>query len=203
MKTKTTYYSLILAAVAFLFSSCGEKKNETTEDHADHEHTASSETEEATTKPQFDVSQEFQSQLAKVFTAYVELKDAFVSSNPANVKAESADVQELLNSVDMKLLAGAAHNDWMTFSSGMQKSLDEIKSASDIEVQRKSFSTLSGDLYKSIKAFGLGGEEAFYEFCPMAFDDEGGYWLSDVDQIRNPYFGDKMLSCGEVVEKLQ
>jgi len=203
MKTKATYYSLMLAAVVFLFASCGEKKNERTEDHADHEHTTSSEVEEATTKPQFDVSQEFQSQLAKVFTAYVELKDAFVSSNSVTVKAESADVQQSLNGVDMKLLSGAAHNDWMTFSSGLQKSLDEIKATSDIEAQRKSFSTLSDNLYKSIKAFGLGGEEAYYEFCPMAFDDAGGYWLSDVDQIRNPYFGNKMLSCGEVVEKLQ
>jgi Cu(I)/Ag(I) efflux system membrane fusion protein len=37
----------------------------------------------------------------------------------------------------------------------------------------------------------------------MAFNNEGAYWLSDSEQIRNPYFGDKMLTCGVVKEKLQ
>ena len=66
----------------------------------------------------------------------------------------------------------------------------------------KLFSTLSDNLYKSVKAFGIGGTDAFYEYCPMAFNNEGGYWLSDNEKIVNPYFGDKMLNCGEVKEKL-
>jgi Cu(I)/Ag(I) efflux system membrane fusion protein len=103
----------------------------------------------------------------------------------------------------MKLLTGAAHNDWMAHLGTMESSLKEIMSASDIEAQRKSFSALSDSFYKSIKAFGLGGSTAYYEFCPMAFDNEGAYWLSDAEQIRNPYFGDKMPNCGMVKEKLK
>ncbi len=103
----------------------------------------------------------------------------------------------------MKLLSGAAHNDWMTYLSPIQTSLKEIEATTDIEAQRKAFSSLSDNLYKSVKAYGLGGEEAFYEFCPMAFNNEGAYWLSDQEQIRNPYFGDKMLTCGSVKEKLK
>jgi hypothetical protein len=103
----------------------------------------------------------------------------------------------------MKLLSGAAHNDWMSYLLSIQNSLKEIENASDIEVQRKAFSALSENLYKSIKAFGLGGSEAFYEYCPMAFNNEGAYWLSDQTTIRNPYFGDAMLTCGVVKEKLQ
>ena len=103
----------------------------------------------------------------------------------------------------MKLVSGAAHNDWMSYLTPIQKSLNEIQSSTDIEAQRKSFSTLSDNLYKSVKTFGLGGKSAFYQYCPMAFNDEGGYWLSDNEQVRNPYFGDKMLTCGEVKEKLK
>jgi len=104
----------------------------------------------------------------------------------------------------MKLLTGAAHHDWMTYLSPMETALSEIESGNAIEAQRKSFSTLSDHIYKSIKAFGLGGDEiAYYEYCPMAFNNEGGYWLSDEEKIRNPYFGDKMLSCGEVKERLK
>jgi Cu(I)/Ag(I) efflux system membrane fusion protein len=36
----------------------------------------------------------------------------------------------------------------------------------------------------------------------MAFDNKGAYWLSDQAKIRNPYFGDKMLECGEVKDTL-
>ena len=32
----------------------------------------------------------------------------------------------------------------------------------------------------------------------MAFDGKGGYWLQDVKEINNPYFGAKMLRCGEI-----
>jgi hypothetical protein len=81
--------------------------------------------------------------------------------------------------------------------------LKEIQASTDIEAQRKAFSSLSDNLYKSVKAFGLGGTEAFYDYCPMAFNNEGAYWLSDQQQIKNPYFGDKMLTCGSVKEKLK
>jgi hypothetical protein len=91
----------------------------------------------------------------------------------------------------------------MSYLVPIQESLKEIQGGSDIEAQRKAFSALSDNLYKSVKAFGLGGREAFYEYCPMAFNNEGGYWLSDKEEIRNPYFGDKMLTCGEVKEKLK
>jgi hypothetical protein len=37
----------------------------------------------------------------------------------------------------------------------------------------------------------------------MAFDDQGADWLSAEEQIRNPYFGDKMLKCGLVEQDLK
>jgi len=137
-----------------------------------------------------------------VFTSYVSLKDAFVATDVAQVKSAATTVQESISKVDMMLLTGVAHNDWMTYLGGLEVALKEIQSTDDIEAQRTSFSKLSDNMYKSIKAYGLGGATAYYEFCPMAFDNQGGYWLSDVSEIRNPYFGDKMMKCGSVQEKL-
>ena len=34
--------------------------------------------------------------------------------------------------------------------------------------------------------------------CPMAFDNRGARWLQDSAEIRNPYFGASMLTCGSV-----
>lgn len=211
MKIKSILFSLLFAATAFAFlANCsGNKKEDLTESHEGHEghdekeHASGAATAADAGEPQFQVDGKFQEQLASVFTSYVALKDALVTSDAAKAKTEATEAKDALAKVDMKLLSGAAHNDWMSYLSPIQTSLKEIESSTDLEAQRKSFSTLSDNLYKSIKAFGLGGKQAFYEFCPMAFNNEGGYWLSDQEQIRNPYFGDKMLTCGEVKEKLK
>lgn len=208
MRTRSIFFSLLFSAPAFaFFANCsGDKKEQTTESHESHdadEHATGTTAATKATEPQFKVDQKFQDQLSTVFTSYVELKDAFVESDAKKVQTLASETEEALAKVDMKLLSGAAHNDWMSYLTPIQNSLNEIQSGDDLEAQRKSFRTLSDNLYKSVKAFGLGGKEAFYEYCPMAFNNEGAYWLSDEEKIRNPYFGDKMLGCGEVKEKLK
>ncbi|MEJ7644804.1 MAG: DUF3347 domain-containing protein [Chryseolinea sp.] len=211
MKIKSMFYSLLLSAAAFTFlASCsGNKKDEA---HAGHEkgaekdsaqHASGSTPVAEASEPQFQVDANFQNQLANVFSSYVELKDAFVATDASKVTEEAKQTVEALAKVDMKLLSGAAHNDWMTYLSPIQSSLKEIQGSTEIEAQRKAFSNLSENLYKSVKAFGLTGRDAFYDYCPMAFNNEGAYWLSDQQQIKNPYFGEKMLTCGEVKEKLK
>lgn len=204
MKMNSILSFLLIAPILVSLYGCSGNKNDESASHAGHEQQSTSEKEvPEASSPQFDVPQDFQQQLANVFTNYTALKDAFVSSDPDKVKAEASSISQAVGKVDMKLLKGTAHNDWMTYLTPINNSLKQIKESADIETQREAFSTLSDNLYKSIKAFGLGGKEAFYDYCPMAFNNEGGYWLSDSEQIRNPYFGDKMLNCGVVKEKLQ
>jgi hypothetical protein len=210
---RSMFYSILFSATAFAFLvNCSGNKKDDAETASHDEHAAKDSTEEHASgstataeaaEPQFQVDASFQNQLASVFTSYVELKDAFIASDAAKVKEEAKGTDEALAKVDMKLLSGAAHNDWMNYLTPIQSSLKEIQGSTDIEAQRKAFSNLSDNLYKSVKAFGLGGKEAFYEYCPMAFNNEGAYWLSEQAQIKNPYFGDKMLTCGEVKEKLK
>ncbi|MCW5910835.1 MAG: DUF3347 domain-containing protein [Cyclobacteriaceae bacterium] len=203
MKTKLSTLTLIVYLAAFAFA-CSDKKQEAGHDeHAGMEHaTTESEPVEAAA-PEFVVAEEFQKQLATAFAAYVELKDAFVATDAALAKTKATSLQQALGTVDMELLTDAAHNDWMNYLSGLDNALKEIQANDDVELQRTAFSLLSDNMYKSIKAFGLGGSTAYYEYCPMAFNNQGGYWLSDNDAVRNPYFGDKMLKCGSVKEKLQ
>jgi len=210
MKTRSILFLLLFSATAFVFlTNCSENKQvEASETHEPAgqdttPYTFGSTASEEFSKPQFQVDASFQEQLSSVFSSYVKLKDAFVSSDAGKVKAGATETYEALSKVDMKLLSGAPHNDWRNYLSPLQSSLKEIKASEDIESQRKNFSTLSEHLYKSIKAFGLSGKEAFYGFCPMALNNEGAYWLSDQEKIRNPYFGNKMLTCGEVKEKLK
>lgn len=202
MKMKLNLIGMSTAVLLFsVVVGCGDKKHG--DAHTHEEHATSNNEEIVATEAQFQVDETFQKQLSEVFDQYIKLKEAFVESEVELVKKETTALSQAVAKVDMKLLTGAAHNDWMTFLSPIQKSLNEIQASMDLEEQRRSFSTLSDNLYKSIRAFGLGGKEAYYEYCPMAFNNEGAYWLSDQEKIRNPYFGDKMLTCGMVKEKLK
>jgi Cu(I)/Ag(I) efflux system membrane fusion protein len=36
----------------------------------------------------------------------------------------------------------------------------------------------------------------------MARDNQGAYWLQTVDTVYNSFYGEMMLRCGEIKEKL-
>jgi Cu(I)/Ag(I) efflux system membrane fusion protein len=200
----TSISRLFAIATLAAVMACSPSKKETPETPAeDHDHAAASVDTATAGKPQYTVAPAFQQQLAGVFTAYLQLKESFVASDAARVQSASQGVQMALESVDMTLVDGAAHHDWMTHQQGMSTTLKAMQtSPANLDDQRKAFSSLSQSLYQAIKAYGLGSSTAYYEFCPMAFNNEGAFWLSDSKTIRNPYFGDKMLTCGEVRETL-
>ena len=55
------------------------------------------------------------------------MKDAFVASDAQKVKSEASTTSQAVAAVDMKLLSGAAHNDWMSYLTPIQTSLKEIE----------------------------------------------------------------------------
>ncbi|MBW6500342.1 MAG: efflux RND transporter periplasmic adaptor subunit [Bacteroidales bacterium] len=154
-----------------------------------------------TQKP-VNISSEFKSQMTGVYDAYLKIKDAFIASDAKIAGEEAIKARNAIEAVDMGLLEGDAHNKWMQQLKTLRQSINSIAGSSDIEVQRTAFSDLSNNLYTAIKTFGLADKTVFYQFCPMAFDNKGAYWLSETETIRNPYFGDAMLKCGETKETL-
>ncbi len=70
------------------------------------------------------------------------------------------------------------------------------------EQQRIAFERISTSVYDLAKKAELKNARVYHQYCPMAFNDKGAYWLSNESDIRNPYFGDKMLECGEVTDSL-
>ncbi len=203
MKNIFSNYVLAVTTMTLLVACGGRSTQETSTANMHAEHATADSTVLAAGEPQFQVDKTFQEHLARTFGGYLKMKDAFVNSDAQAVKAEAKNLKATLKAVDTKMLSGAALNDWANYSNNLDMSLAEITGSDDIEAQRASFSALSENFYRSIRAYGLGGPTAYYEFCPMAFNDQGAYWLSDSRQIRNPYFGDKMLTCGRVTEELK
>lgn len=144
-----------------------------------------------------EVPDAFRDQLTTVAYKYYGVKNALVESNPVRAATAAKEVLKALQAVNMKLLEGHAHDVWMALLKPMEQGATGISTKTDVEVQRKDFELLSDHLIEAVELFGLSGEKAYRAYCPMAFDDKGAYWLSEFEEIKNPYFGASMLKCGE------
>jgi hypothetical protein len=84
----------------------------------------------------------------------------------------------------------------------IKEDLNHIIDNDDIEHQRGHLNSLSKSIYNLIKSFGS-EKTLYYQFCPMANNNNGGHWISEIEEVKNPYFGDEMLNCGEVKETIK
>lgn len=140
----------------------------------------------------------FKEQLFALATTYLTLKDALVETDSEAAKEATNQVLSALSKTDMSLIKDDAHNYWMEQHEAIKAHGEKIATSNDIEQQRKQFDFLSQALIKATKVFGIGEATLYVQHCPMANDNEGADWLSSKEEIRNPYFGDKMLTCGLV-----
>ena len=146
----------------------------------------------------------FKQQLADLLSAYLKMKNAFVLTDAQMAEKEAVNVQNALEKVDMKLLKGDAHLAWMEILNPLKENLMGIIQMDGVEMKRSHFSVVSNQLTRALEQFGtVGSDNLYLEFCPMAFDDEGAFWISEQKEIRNPYFGDKMMKCGVVKKEYE
>ena len=173
--------------------SDSKMEGETSPDHSKME----KETDHTDMNQRITTTDGFKNQLEQVFNAYVKLKDAFVKGDNSTASASAKTLLSAMKNVDMKQLTDHnAHNHWMTISKEITESATSISKISDIEKQRSHFKHLSAHLSKGVKLFGV-NQKVYEQFCPMADNNKGAYWLSLNEPIKNPYLGAKMLTCGD------
>ncbi|MCW8979856.1 MAG: DUF3347 domain-containing protein, partial [Altibacter sp.] len=150
-----------------------------------------------------EVSAQFKQQLKTVFNAYINIKDALVKEDPTSTSASATALLNTLSKVDMKLLLDTkAHDHWMSLAGNIESSAASIAKTTDIKTQRNHFKQLSLHLINAVQLYGV-NEKVYVEFCPMADNNNGAYWLSKEEKVINPYFGSAMLSCGEVKQVIE
>ncbi len=150
-----------------------------------------------------EVSEKFQQQLNSVYNEYINLKDALVKEDSKSTSTSASTLLKNLTKVDMKLLSdNKAHNHWMSLEKEIKYSATSISETSDIKAQRDHFKHLSSHLINAVQLFGV-NEKVYLEFCPMADNNKGAFWLSKEEKVINPYFGDAMLTCGEVKQIIE
>nr|MBI1231751.1 efflux RND transporter periplasmic adaptor subunit [Cytophagales bacterium] len=145
-----------------------------------------------------DVPESFRSQLTAFAGDYLTIKDALVKSDADATKAAILPAQSSLSLLEKEVLEGNAQTEWKRLSDLLNQSLRGMAEARDLATQRTQFELLSDGLIEVIERFGATENQLFKLYCPMAARDEGAFWLSREKEVRNPYFGDQMLTCGEV-----
>ena len=145
-----------------------------------------------------DVAPEFRSQITIVADAYFDVKNALVKDDLEGTKKGISNLNQSLAQVNMSLVSDKAHDSWMAQLAGMKDASIKISSSSNLEESRKHFSMLSFHILEMTETFGINKDAVYQDYCPMAFGDQGAYWLSERKDITNPYFGASMLTCGEV-----
>ena len=149
------------------------------------------------------VSPDFQEQLKTVFNNYINLKDALVKDNSIQVSEDARSLLDNLSQVDRKLLSdNVANNHWMSLAKDIKESANIIANATGVKEQRNHFKHLSSQLTRAVELFGV-NEKVYKQFCPMADNNKGAFWLSKEEKVLNPYFGDAMLTCGSVVQTIK
>ncbi|MBS9523070.1 DUF3347 domain-containing protein [Litoribacter alkaliphilus] len=194
----------IAAALMGLFIACENKPQEDDhQGHAHHDdgssHVAAEDAGDATeVHADFAISKHSEVEQVKAFySEYLNLKNALVANDKEASDKAVQNLQGLLNNDNFNSMEGRAS----AVVSQMGSSLRSMDGES-VEGKREELNTLSMSLFTMLKAADHGVENAHLQYCPMAFNDQGAYWVSDVKEIRNPYFGDKMLKCGSVKESI-
>ena len=117
---------------------------------------------------------------------YISVKNALVSSDS---KAASTAISALNEAVK-------SEGDFAQ-KAELQKATDKLsKAGNNLEKQRAAFNDVSTVLWKVVKSSDKVNQPVYYQYCPM----KKAYWLSKEKEIKNPYYGSSMLTCGKVAE---
>ena len=149
-------------------------------------------------------TEDLKTQFTPVLVAYYGLKDALVADNAKLAAEKGKAMTTALRNIETKNWTAKQRNAYDAVAKKLETDAEHIgDNAGKIDNQREYFMSLSNNLTTLVKTLKINEETAYSQFCPMANDGKGAYWLSKEDKVKNPYYGKKMLTCGSVKETLK
>jgi len=145
----------------------------------------------------------FESELETLFNMYFDLKNSLAEDNPQQAVNEAENMKQQLIGIGPHSLEGEHHVYWMEQYEVIEENLEQFLQAPEIDEKRMHFEHIAEAFINTARTLGAIGQEFYVAFCPMFDDDRGAYWLSEFEEIKNPYFGSMMLRCGEVTETIR
>jgi hypothetical protein len=129
--------------------------------------------------------------LKKAVEAYLPLAKALAEDDDAGSKAGAASFE--------MTIAGLT----LPEAKALEDAAGSLAATNDIKSRRTAFQNVSDALIVMVRLHGMDQlGDLYVVHCPMAFDDNGGDWLSAEPTVFNPYYGDEMLTCGSIKDTL-
>lgn len=142
--------------------------------------------------------------IKEIVTAYLQLKNAFAKDNTNDAATAGTSLESAFKTFDKTALSADLKKVFEDVEDDAREHAEHIgKNGGNIAHQREHFVMLSKDMADLIKTFGNGGQTLYKDFCPMANDGKGAIWISEVKEIKNPYLGSKMPTCGTMKEEIK
>jgi hypothetical protein len=176
MKKVNSVVMIVVATILLAFAtSCNGNKDKRQD----------SQTDVSEAERNDDKSDQMQSEMSTVLSAYIDIKNSLVEDNAEGAQNAAKDIMQARE-----------------MSDEMKNHLSKIAESADLKEQRKYFSLLSTQLYELSKSGKITDKTLYWTHCPMAMDGDGANWLSMSEKIRNPYMGQRMPKCGSVQETI-
>ncbi|MHA7056352.1 efflux RND transporter periplasmic adaptor subunit [Aquimarina sp. M1] len=141
----------------------------------------------------------FQEKLRAALSTYFLLKDALVASNANDASRFSEKMLNKLKDINTNELKQKELKHVHT----ILEMLEGITKTNNISNQRDYFVNLNTGLAILVRSMNLLQDDIYIQKCPMVDNNNGAIWLSKEKEVRNPYYGDQMLTCGSVIDTLK
>lgn len=135
----------------------------------------------------------FDKAMQPILVEYLTIQDALAKDKLTGVISSAKKIQRLVAKVNPKSVTGKHAKHYAALPKNVKSSAKELAKAKTIDKSREAFKALSRPM--AMWATMSKPEHVNVVFCSMA----KGSWLQKGTKIRNPYYGAKMLGCGEVV----
>lgn len=141
--------------------------------------------------------------IKEIISAYLQLKNAFTKDNTTEAATAGAQLEIIFKNFDKVALNVQQKKTFEDVEDDAREHAEHIgKNGGNIAHQREHFEMLSKDMYDLVKVFG-GGQVLYKDFCPMYNNNKGAFWISETKEIKNPYLGKAMPTCGSVKEEIK
>ena len=133
-----------------------------------------------------------------IVSNYLTIKNALTKDDAKSAASAAKVLYATFNEVNAKSIDTKQKKDYLNIADDAKEHAEHIGANADkLEHQREHFEMLSKDINDLIKLFGI-KQNLYQDYCPMANDGKGAIWISEVKEIKNPYMGSKMFTCGSV-----
>lgn len=134
---------------------------------------------------------------------YLHIKNALANDNAGEAASGAKAMEDAMGKLDKSLLTEKQKTAYDANEEEMKEHAEHVaKNGDNIKHQRSHFVMMSEVVYVLVKNFGA-GRPVYHDHCPMARDNQGAMWISEVKEIKNPYFGAEMYTCGRVEEVIK